>query len=94
MNLIRLAIERPIAVVAAVLMAVMFGLVVVGLMSAAILGAALVSQYGFGLYPCDLCIKQRIPYAVLIVLGMASTVYGALVSSPVSHSTSMRRSGS
>lgn len=28
-------------------------------------------QYGFGLYPCTLCIYQRIPYGALIVLGLA-----------------------
>lgn len=38
------------------------------LASALILGVALVSQYGFGLFPCELCILQRIPYAVIIVL--------------------------
>lgn len=30
--------------------------------------AAYVSQYGFGLEPCILCIYQRIPYAVLAVV--------------------------
>lgn len=30
------------------------------------LGLALLSQYGFGLHPCELCIWQRYPYAVLI----------------------------
>jgi len=30
------------------------------------LAAALVSQYFFGLHPCELCIYQRVPYAILI----------------------------
>jgi disulfide bond formation protein DsbB len=29
---------------------------------------ALISQYGFGLYPCHLCIWQRIPYIFVIIL--------------------------
>lgn len=39
------------------------------LVSAAILAVALVSQYGFGLHPCELCLKQRVPYAVIVCLG-------------------------
>lgn len=35
------------------------------------LAGALVSQYGFGLHPCELCIYQRIPYIVLIVFSVA-----------------------
>ncbi len=34
------------------------------------LGFALVSQYGFGLFPCHLCILQRIPYVVAGLLGL------------------------
>lgn len=34
------------------------------------LSVALTAQYGFGLAPCELCIKQRIPYAVIIVVGL------------------------
>ncbi len=36
--------------------------------SAVIVGSALVSQYGFGMHPCKLCITQRWPYAIAIVL--------------------------
>lgn len=36
--------------------------------SAATLGAALISQYGFGLKPCELCLFQRYPYVVLIMV--------------------------
>lgn len=38
--------------------------------SAAILSAAYVSQYGFGLKPCILCLYQRVPYALNITLGI------------------------
>lgn len=40
--------------------------------SALAIGSALVMQYGFGLYPCTLCIYQRIPYALLILLGIGA----------------------
>jgi disulfide bond formation protein DsbB len=39
--------------------------------SALIVGSALISQYGFGMHPCKLCITQRWPYAIAIVLGVA-----------------------
>lgn len=39
--------------------------------SAAVLGFALVSQYGFGLRPCELCLYQRYPYAIVIIIGLA-----------------------
>lgn len=32
------------------------------------LGLAYLSQYGFGLRPCEMCYWQRIPFAVLLVL--------------------------
>lgn len=34
------------------------------------LAGAFISQYGFGLFPCQMCYWQRIPYAVVILLGM------------------------
>lgn len=40
--------------------------------SLAILSAALVGQYGFGWHPCDLCLKQRYPYAAITLLGLLS----------------------
>ncbi len=40
------------------------------LASAVIVGSALVSQYGFGMHPCKLCITQRWPYAIAIALGI------------------------
>lgn len=36
----------------------------------AALVAALVSQYGFGLPPCELCIYQRWPYVAVALLGV------------------------
>lgn len=33
------------------------------------LGMAYVAEYGFGLEPCILCLYQRVPYAVLALLG-------------------------
>jgi disulfide bond formation protein DsbB len=46
--------------------------------SAVMLTAAFAAQYGFGLYPCELCMAQRYPYAAIIVLGLI----GCLVKSP------------
>ncbi|PCH99620.1 MAG: disulfide bond formation protein B [Alphaproteobacteria bacterium] len=46
---------------------ILLGLAVV---SASALVAALISQYVFGLLPCELCIYQRIPYAVVILLAV------------------------
>lgn len=34
------------------------------------LGLALISQYQFGLQPCNLCIWQRWPYGIVIALGL------------------------
>ncbi len=41
-------------------------------LSACFLGFALVSQYGFGLFPCELCLAQRKPYMAIIALGVVS----------------------
>jgi len=40
------------------------------LIAALSLGMALISQYVFGLAPCNLCIIQRYPYGVVIALGL------------------------
>ncbi len=40
--------------------------------SAATLAMAYISQYGFGLQPCMLCLYQRIPYALNIVFGICA----------------------
>lgn len=44
------------------------------LVSAAALSAALIGQYGFNLHPCHLCILQRIPYGVVIGLGVIAAL--------------------
>ncbi len=44
--------------------------------SAATLGAALISQYVFGLHPCVLCIYQRWPYVAVMVLCAGALALG------------------
>lgn len=39
------------------------------LVPAALLGGAYISQYGFGLYPCEMCWWQRYPHFAALVLG-------------------------
>ena len=46
-------------------------LAALALFSAFMLGSALIGQYGFSLYPCDLCIYQRYPYAAIVAIGLA-----------------------
>tara|TARA_R110001592_G_scaffold31482_1_gene110940 strand:+ start:12816 stop:13337 length:522 start_codon:yes stop_codon:yes gene_type:complete len=43
--------------------------------SAFSLGSALTAQYAFGLLPCNLCILQRWPYGIAIVLGLIGLVF-------------------
>lgn len=44
---------------------------------AALMGGALISQYGFGLYPCEMCWWQRYPHIAAIVLALlALTIRG------------------
>jgi disulfide bond formation protein DsbB len=45
--------------------------------SAAVLGGALVSQYWGGLAPCELCLLQRWPWAVAIVISFVATMVGS-----------------
>lgn len=52
-------------------MAVLTPILVAGAAAAA-LAAALISQYGFGLQPCVLCVWQRWPYLAAILLGVAA----------------------
>ncbi len=40
----------------------------------ALLGGALISQYAFGLYPCEMCVWQRWPHMVAIILALAAIV--------------------
>jgi disulfide bond formation protein DsbB len=45
--------------------------------SAAVLGGAFVSQYWGGLAPCELCLLQRWPWAVAIVISFVATMVGS-----------------
>lgn len=51
------------------------------MVSVVALALALLSQYGFGMHPCFLCLWQRIPYAVVILLAglgiVATKIMGA-----------------
>jgi disulfide bond formation protein DsbB len=40
------------------------------IVSAAALGTAFISQYVYGLQPCELCIYQRWPYGIVIAVGL------------------------
>ncbi|GIX20821.1 disulfide bond formation protein B [Erythrobacter cryptus] len=42
------------------------------LVPAALLGGAYVAQYGFGLYPCEMCWWQRYPHFAALGLGLAA----------------------
>jgi disulfide bond formation protein DsbB len=44
--------------------------------SAAVLGGALLSQYWGGLAPCELCLTERWPWAVAIVIAFVATMSG------------------
>jgi disulfide bond formation protein DsbB len=41
---------------------------------AALLAGAYVSEYGFGLYPCELCMWQRYPHFAAVGLALVSTL--------------------
>lgn len=40
------------------------------LLALAVLATAYISQYLFGLYPCTLCLWQRVPYGVMVLCGL------------------------
>ncbi len=44
------------------------------LVPAALLGGAYVAQYGFGLYPCEMCWWQRYPHFAALAFGVAAYV--------------------
>jgi disulfide bond formation protein DsbB len=52
--------------------------------SAAVLGGALLSQYWGGLAPCELCLLQRWPWAVAIVISFVATMVGSRPALPCS----------
>ena len=41
---------------------------------AALLGGAYIAQYGFGLFPCEMCWWQRYPHFAALALGLVSLV--------------------
>src|SRR4051794_15672966 len=45
--------------------------------SAVVLGAALLSQYWGGLAPCELCLLQRWPWGIAIVISFVATMVGS-----------------
>jgi disulfide bond formation protein DsbB len=45
--------------------------------SAAVLGSVLLSQYWGGLMPCELCLTERWPWAVAIVIAFVATMAGS-----------------
>lgn len=47
------------------------------LLPALLIAGALVSQYGFGLYPCEMCLWQRWPHYAAIILGAAALALGS-----------------
>ncbi|HNQ92545.1 MAG TPA: disulfide bond formation protein B [Alphaproteobacteria bacterium] len=49
--------------------------ILVTLFSALALGAGFTAQFGFGLKPCELCLIQRIPFAINILLGIVGTIW-------------------
>lgn len=47
-----------------------YPLIILPLLSALALGGAYLAEYGFDLPPCELCLKQRIPFYLVILLGI------------------------
>ena len=45
------------------------------LLPVALLGGALISQYIFGLYPCEMCMWQRWPHLVAIILALSALLF-------------------
>lgn len=50
--------------------------------SALALASALTAQYAFGLQPCDLCLFQRAPYAVTIIMGLTGLFFATRGKNP------------
>ncbi|MGK2911396.1 MAG: disulfide bond formation protein B [Sphingobium sp.] len=50
----------------------------------ALLGGALVSQYWFGLHPCEMCMWQRWPHLAAIILALLAIVTRARASTSMS----------
>ena len=50
--------------------------------SAAVLGTALLSQYWGGLAPCELCLMQRWPWSIAIVVSLVALLAGGRAAVP------------
>ena len=50
--------------------------------SAAVLGSAVISQYWGGLAPCELCLLQRWPWAVAIIISLIAILVGSRAPAP------------
>ena len=48
---------------------------VLGLLSIAAIGSALIAEYYFFLEPCKMCLKQREPYYAIIILFLLFLVF-------------------
>lgn len=53
------------------------------LVPAGLIGGALVSEYGFGLFPCEMCMWQRWPHLVAIALGLLAFVRPLAARGPI-----------
>lgn len=65
LTLIEKLLSCPVAVGAGI-----FGI------SAFSLASAYIAQYGFGLQPCILCLYQRAPFAIAVILGILCAAFG------------------
>lgn len=50
--------------------------------AAAAIGSAYTAQYGFGLQPCDLCLMQRVPFALAAALGLGGLFFAVKRQNP------------
>jgi disulfide bond formation protein DsbB len=53
--------------------------------SAGALVIALIAQYGYGLYPCEICSYQRIPYGGVLLFGGCAVAIGGWKRSHISY---------
>jgi disulfide bond formation protein DsbB len=52
-------------------------LVAIAVIGAAMLAAAFVMQWGFGVRPCILCLYERVPYAAVVAIAVAGLLFAA-----------------
>ena len=46
------------------------------LLAALALGVAYFAQYGLHLVPCELCLMERWPYRIVVLLGLLAALFG------------------